>query len=240
MYLFPNFVKVVVMSFILEAEKIIKKYNVNSTTNQFEANAIKIKRGVIYLIKGKSGSGKTTLLNMLAGLDKPSSGTITYEGISFYNLSDEKQSKIRNEKFGFVFQQYNLIPEMSVYENIKLPLYFNSKANENDEEITRLAEELDIKELLNNKAMKLSGGQQQRVAIARALITKPCIIFADEPTGNLDTETSKRVVNLLINSVKKRSTTLILVTHEEQLINVDHTLICIDSGKIVEMREIVV
>lgn len=228
------------MAFILETEKISKKYNLSNTVNEFETESLKIKHGVIYLVKGKSGSGKTTLLNMLGGLDKPTEGIVKFLGKSFYDLSDTKQSKLRNENYGFVYQHYNLIPELSVYENIKLPFYFNRKTIHTDEEIFNIAEELEIKKLLDKKAMQLSGGQQQRVAIARALITKPQIIFADEPTGNLDTETSKKIANLLVNTVKKRNATLILVTHEEQLIEYEHTLIRVDSGKIVEMREIFV
>lgn len=220
------------MSILMEASSISKKYNQNSNYMELLPTSIKIEKGLIYVIKGKSGSGKTTLLNILGGIDKPTSGIVYFNQRSFYDLSDKDQSKIRNEKYGFIFQAFNLIPELTVFENIELPKHFNHDIKINKSDIVKLSEELGINALLNKKPFQLSGGEQQRVAIARALITNPEIIFADEPTGNLDSTNSKIIADLLVRIVAIRETTLVIVTHEEHLIENKHIKLTIHNGEL--------
>lgn len=220
------------MSILMETSLISKKYNPNSEYMELLPTSVKIEKGIIYVINGKSGSGKTTLLNILGGIDKPTSGIVYFNQESFYDLSDNAQSKIRNEKYGFIFQSFNLIPELTILENIKLPGYFNKNLKISKSDIIKLSEELGINYLLNKKPFQLSGGEQQRVAVARALITKPDIIFADEPTGNLDSTNSEIVADLLIRAVVSRNTTLIIVTHDNHLIKHNHINMTICNGEL--------
>lgn len=182
-------------------------------------------------IVGESGSGKSTLLHCMAGLDKPTEGNVYLENQDIYKLNDEKLSKIRVEEFGFVFQSFNLIPVVNVYENIVLPVSIDhNKIDKNyiDDIIKKLGLEHQIKKFPN----ELSGGQQQRVAIARALSNKPSIIFADEPTGNLDSKTSKEVMDMLCMSVKEFNQTLVMITHNDDIANMADTVITIKDGKV--------
>ncbi|MFR6016772.1 MAG: ABC transporter ATP-binding protein [Paraclostridium sordellii] len=182
-------------------------------------------------IVGESGSGKSTLLHCMAGLDKPTEGTVYLENQDIYKLNDDKLSKIRVEEFGFVFQSFNLIPVVNVYENIVLPVSIDhNKIDKNyiDDIIKKLGLENQIKKFPN----ELSGGQQQRVAIARALSNKPSIIFADEPTGNLDSKTSKEVMDMLCMSVKEFNQTLVMITHNDDIANMADTVITINDGKV--------
>ncbi len=216
----------------MESDSISKKYNPNSSYIELLPTSIKIEKGLIYVIKGKSGSGKTTLLNILGGIDKPTSGNVYFNQKSFYDLSDKDQSLLRNQKYGFIFQTFNLLPELTVKENIELPKHFNHNLTIKKTDIVELSKELGIDSLLNKKPFELSGGEQQRVAIARALITNPDIIFADEPTGNLDSENSKIIADMLVRMVTSRKTTLIIVTHEENLIEHEHIKLIIHNGKL--------
>ncbi|MBD2845510.1 ABC transporter ATP-binding protein [Paenibacillus sp. IB182496] len=220
------------MTLLIKTNNICKKYNSNINQFQLKPTSISFEKGKIYIIKGRSGSGKSTLLNIIGGIDRPTSGTVFFNNESFYDLSDNKQSEIRNKNFGFVFQSFNLIPELTAKDNISLPKHFNKNININDNKINRIAEELGIKHLLNSKPFQLSGGEQQRIAIARALITTPEIIFADEPTGNLDNLNSQNVAKLLIDLVSNRNVTLILVTHEENLIKHQHTKFFMHDGEL--------
>ncbi|GAA0103901.1 ABC transporter ATP-binding protein [Paraclostridium sordellii] len=182
-------------------------------------------------IVGESGSGKSTLLHCMAGLDKPTEGNVYLENQDIYKLNDDKLSKIRVEEFGFVFQSFNLIPVVNVYENIVLPVSIDhNKIDKNyiDDIIKKLGLEHQMKKFPN----ELSGGQQQRVAIARALSNKPSIIFADEPTGNLDSKTSKEVMNMLCMSVKEFNQTLVMITHNDDIANMADTVITINDGKV--------
>ncbi|CEN86957.1 ABC transporter ATP-binding protein [Paraclostridium sordellii] len=182
-------------------------------------------------IVGESGSGKSTLLHCMAGLDKPTEGNVYLENQDIYKLNDDKLSKIRVEEFGFVFQSFNLIPVVNVYENIVLPVSIDhNKIDKNyiDDIIKKLGLENQIKKFPN----ELSGGQQQRVAIARALSNKPSIIFADEPTGNLDSKTSKEVMDILCMSVKEFNQTLVMITHNDDIANMADTVITINDGKV--------
>ena len=192
---------------------------------------LEIESGKFTAIVGESGSGKSTLLHCMAGLDKPTEGTVYLENQDIYKLNDDKLSKIRVEEFGFVFQSFNLIPVVNVYENIVLPVSIDhNKIDKNyiDDIIKKLGLENQIKKFPN----ELSGGQQQRVAIARALSNKPSIIFADEPTGNLDSKTSKEVIDMLCMSVKEFNQTLVMITHNDDIANMADTVITINDGKV--------
>lgn len=218
------------MDILIEAKMICKKYNPNSKYMELAPTSLNIEKGKIYVITGKSGSGKTTLLNILGGIDTPTTGHVNINHKSFFDLSDTEQSKIRNQQFGFVFQTFNLIPELTVFENIQLPKHFNHNLKINYSDIEELSKRLGIDLLLHKKPFQLSAGEQQRVAIARALIVNPDIIFADEPTGNLDSENSKNIADLLVTSVVKRNTTLVIVTHEECLIHHEHIKLYMSNG----------
>ncbi|QYE96447.1 ABC transporter ATP-binding protein [Paraclostridium sordellii] len=192
---------------------------------------LEIESGKFTAIVGESGSGKSTLLHCMAGLDKPTEGNVYLENQDIYKLNDDKLSKIRVEEFGFVFQSFNLIPVVNVYENIVLPVSIDhNEVDKNyiDDIIKKLGLENQIKNFLN----ELSGGQQQRVAIARALSNKPSIIFADEPTGNLDSKTSKEVMDMLCMSVKEFNQTLVMITHNDDIANMADTVITIKDGKV--------
>lgn len=219
------------MSYIISGTDISKKYYTNSNRSVLKTIQFSIKEGAIYVIEGKSGSGKSTLLSILGGMEKPTLGKVYYKNRSLYDLNDIEQAKIRGEKFGFVFQSFQLIPELTVKENIELPLQFigntKNKRNVND-----LAEELGIISHLDKKPTFLSGGEQQRVAIARALITSPEIIFADEPTGNLDQSTSKIIVNILTKLCIQQHVSLVVVTHEKNLFDHPHNLYTMQDGKL--------
>jgi putative ABC transport system ATP-binding protein len=184
-------------------------------------------------IIGPSGSGKSTLLQCMAGLDRPSSGSVYLDDIDLYKLNDDKLSQIRREEFGFIFQNYNLIPIISVYDNIILPIKLDRK-KEDKEYIYELVEKLGIKNQINKFPNELSGGQQQRVAIARALATKPSLIFADEPTGNLDSKSAQEVMDILNIAVKEFKQTLVMITHNNEIAKRARTIIKIKDGKVVE------
>ncbi|WP_195947909.1 ABC transporter ATP-binding protein [Paraclostridium bifermentans] len=184
-------------------------------------------------IIGQSGSGKSTLLHCMAGLDKPTSGKVFMDDLDLYTLNDDKLSKIRREEFGFIFQSYNLIPVINVYDNIVLPVSVDGKKEDKDY-INTLIKKLGISSQVNKFPNELSGGQQQRVAIARALANKPSIIFADEPTGNLDSKTTKEVMDILKICVKEFNKTLVMITHNNEIAKTADRIITIVDGKIVE------
>ncbi|QYE99487.1 ABC transporter ATP-binding protein [Paraclostridium sordellii] len=183
-------------------------------------------------IIGQSGSGKSTLLHCMAGLDKPTSGKVFMDDLDLYTLNDDKLSKIRCEEFGFIFQSYNLIPVINVYDNIVLPISISGKKVDNDY-IEDLIIKLGIKSQVKKFPNELSGGQQQRVAIARALANKPSIIFADEPTGNLDSKTTKEVIDILKFCVNEYKQTLVMITHNDDIANSADNIITISDGKII-------
>ncbi|MCD4837583.1 ABC transporter ATP-binding protein [Neobacillus sedimentimangrovi] len=219
------------MSYIIRATDISKKYNSNYHQTVLKPTQFTIKKGAIYVIEGKSGSGKSTFLSILGGMEKPTQGKVFYKNYSLYDLDDKEQAKIRGEKFGFVFQSFQLIPELTVKENIKLPLQFIDPPK-NKKSVKELAEELGIISHLNKKPTFLSGGEQQRVAIARALITSPEVIFADEPTGNLDQFTSKIIVDVLTKLCTEQQVSLVVVTHEKNLFHHPHNLYTMQDGKL--------
>ncbi|MBU5286984.1 ABC transporter ATP-binding protein [Paraclostridium bifermentans] len=198
---------------------------------------ISIEKGKFTVIIGPSGSGKSTLLNCIAGLDSIASGEVILDGYDISKLSDDKLSKIRREEFGFIFQSYNLIPVINVYDNIILPVSVDGK-KEDKEYINTLIKKLGISSQINKFPNELSGGQQQRVAIARALANKPSIIFADEPTGNLDSKTSKEVMDMLCMSVKEFNQTLVMITHDEKIAKMADIVVTIGDGKVKSIEKI--
>ncbi len=186
-------------------------------------------------IVGQSGSGKSTLLHCMAGLDKPTSGKVLIDDLDLYTLNDDKLSKIRREEFGFIFQSYNLIPVINVYDNIVLPVSISGGKVDKDY-IGNLIKKLGLEKQINKFPNELSGGQQQRVAIARALANKPSVIFADEPTGNLDSKTTDEVMDILKMCVKEFKQTLVMITHNDEIAKTADRIITIADGKIVEAK----
>ncbi|MDX5677555.1 ABC transporter ATP-binding protein, partial [Clostridioides difficile] len=197
---------------ILEIKNLNKIYGKSETeVKALSQINLKINSGEFVVIVGKSGSGKSTLLHIMAGLETPTNGDVIIDNINISSLDEKKRSALRKEKLGLIFQSYNLIPVLTVEENIKLPT-INIK-NKDEAYINELMELLGIKDRRMYLPNQLSGGQQQRVAIARALVNKPSIVFADEPTGNLDTKTESDVLSLLKESQKKYNQTIIMITH---------------------------
>ncbi|MDU2688880.1 ATP-binding cassette domain-containing protein [Paeniclostridium sordellii] len=192
---------------------------------------LSIEKGKFTAIIGPSGSGKSTLLNCIAGLDNISSGKVLLEREDISTLNDNSLSKLRSEEFGFIFQSFNLIPVINVYENIILPISIDDKKVDK-EHIDNIIDKLGLKDKINKFPNELSGGQQQRVAIARALANKPKIIFADEPTGNLDSKTTDEVMNLLNSCVKEFGQTLVMITHNNEIAKMADVCIEIRDGKI--------
>lgn len=190
---------------------------------------VEIERGEFVAVVGASGSGKSTFLNILGGLDVPTSGTVIIDGKELQGMSDESLTIFRRENIGFVFQNYNLIPMLTAYENILLPIQIGGKDVDTDD-IRKIIEFLKLEGLENRLPSQLSGGQQQRVAIARALASKPAVILADEPTGNLDSESGKNVVELFEKLVKELGQTVVMITHNEALaVKCDRILVMKDG-----------
>ena len=194
--------------------------------------SLEIECGKFTSIVGTSGSGKSTLLHCMAGLDKPTFGNVYLGENDIYTLSDDELSKIRRQEFGFIFQSFNLIPVLNVYDNIILPIQLDGK-KEDREYIMAIVKKVGLEDQLKKFPNELSGGQQQRVAIARALSNKPAIIFADEPTGNLDSNTTEEVMSLLRSTVKDLNQTLLMITHDENIARQADRLITISDGKII-------
>lgn len=217
---------------ILRTQELAKTYGFKETAvKALKTTNLEIQQGEFVAVVGPSGSGKSTLLHLLAGLDKPSAGTVFIDDKDIYSLNENQLSKFRRQKIGFVFQAFNLIPILSAEENIKLPLLMDGKKVDK-EYINGLMEVLDISERRKHLPSELSGGQQQRVSIARALANKPAIIFADEPTGNLDSKNSKEVMELLTSTIKKYNQTLIVITHDSNIAAMADRVISISDGVI--------
>ena len=218
---------------ILETINLGKIYGKKETSVHALKNAnLKINKGEFVAIIGPSGSGKSTLLHIMAGLETPTNGDVIIDNINISSLDEKKRSALRKEKLGLIFQSYNLIPVLTVEENIKLPT-INIK-NKDEAYINELMELLGIKDRRMYLPNQLSGGQQQRVAIARALVNKPSIVFADEPTGNLDTKTESDVLSLLKESQKKYNQTIIMITHNIDITKYADRVIEIEDGFIRE------
>lgn len=218
---------------ILETRDLKKQYGTGETAVHALAGVnLSVENGEFVAVVGTSGSGKSTLLHMLGGLDRATSGKVYVDGKDIFALKDEELTIFHRRKIGFVFQSFNLVPVLSVYENIVLPLQLDGKTVDNAF-IGEIAEALGLKEKLNVLPNQLSGGQQQRVAIARALAAKPAILLADEPTGNLDSRTSQDVMGLLKTTSTKFSQTIVMITHNEEIAQLADRIIRIEDGRIV-------
>ena len=217
---------------ILETKNLQKVYGSGETAvHALRGVDLNVQRGEFIAVVGTSGSGKSTLLHMLGGLDRPTAGEVIVDGKSIFSLKDEALTIFRRRKIGFIFQNYNLVPVLNVYENIVLPIQLDG--NTVDETyVAKIIQILGIESKMNNLPGQLSGGQQQRVAIARALAANPAIILADEPTGNLDTRTSQDVMGLLKVTSQKFGQTIIMITHNEEIAQLSDRLIRIEDGRI--------
>ena len=222
---------------MLQTIALSKTYGSGSTAiHALKSTDITINKGEFVALVGPSGSGKSTLLHLLGGLDKPTSGKVIISGKNIFSLSENELSIFRRRKIGFIFQFYNLIPVLSAEENIILPLLFDNKTVDQNY-IEELLEALGLRNRRNHLPNALSGGEQQRVAIARALANKPLIIFADEPTGNLDIRTGDEVLNLMSISIKKYNQTLIMITHSPDIAAKANRTIAIQDGIIVKAKD---
>ncbi len=222
------------MQTILKTQNLCKYYGKNENeVKAVDHTNITVEKGEFTAIVGKSGSGKSTLLHLLGGLDYPTSGDVIIGGKNIFSLKEPELAAFRRRKIGFVFQSFNLITSINVWENIVLPIGLDNKKVDTAfiEDIIRV---LSLNDKKHNMPNTLSGGQQQRVAIARALAAKPDIILADEPTGNLDSKTSLEVISLLKMSVKKYGQTLIMITHDEELAQMADRILSIEDGRVVE------
>ena len=218
---------------ILETIDLKKTYGKGDTAvNALNGINLKIENGEFTAIVGSSGSGKSTLLHMLGGLDRPTSGKVFVDGKDIFSLGDEELTVFRRRKTGFVFQSYNLVPVLSVYENIVLPIQLDGGRIDR-KYMDKVIDTLGLGSKLNSFPNQLSGGQQQRVAIARALGAKPAIILADEPTGNLDSRTSQAVLGLLKISGERFSQTIVMITHNEEIAQTADRIIRIEDGRVV-------
>ena len=218
---------------ILKAEEVKKTYGAGETkVEALHGINLSVQKGEFVSIVGTSGSGKSTLLHMLGGLDRPSSGKVIIDGKDIFSLKDEELTIFRRRKIGFVFQAFNLVPVMSVYENIVLPIELDGDKPDEDF-VNEIIDTLGLSQKKNSLPSQLSGGQQQRVAIARALASTPAIILADEPTGNLDTKTSQDVMGLLKVTGQKFSQTMVMITHDEEIAQLADRSIRIEDGQIV-------
>lgn len=219
---------------ILQTSGLKKYYGTGDTqVKALDGMNLSIEQGEFVAIVGTSGSGKSTLLHMLGGLDRPTAGTVTVDGKDIFTLKDEELTIFRRRKIGFVFQAYNLVPVLSVWENIVLPIQLDGNKVDTDF-VEVVVSTLGLEKKLRSLPNQLSGGQQQRVAIARALATKPAILLADEPTGNLDSKTSQDVLSLMKVTGQKFGQTMVMITHNEEIAQLADRIIRIEDGRIVE------
>ena len=218
---------------VLETKDLRKVYGAGDTeVRALDGVDLTVEQGEFVAVVGTSGSGKSTLLHMRGGLDRPTGGTVSVDGRDIFSLKDEELTIFRRRKIGFVFQNYNLVPVLSVYENIVLPIQLDGRQPDR-RYVGEIIETLGLESKLQNLPNNLSGGQQQRVAIARALAAKPAIILADEPTGNLDSATSLDVMSLLKTTSQKFSQTIVMITHNEDIAQMSNRIIRIEDGRIV-------
>ena len=217
---------------ILQTKDLRKHYGAGDTlVKALDGVDLSVEAGEFVAIVGTSGSGKSTLLHMLGGLDRPTSGSVSVDGRDIFSLKDEELTIFRRRKIGFVFQAYNLVPVLSVYENIVLPIQLDG-GRVDEGYVRQVVQTLGLETKLQSLPSQLSGGQQQRVAIARALATKPANLLADEPTGNLDSKTSLDVLMLMQVTAKKFAQTMVMITHNEEIAQMAHRIIRIEDGRI--------
>lgn len=224
------------MDKILRTENLCKYYGSGENEVRAVQNAnIDIQKGEFVAIVGKSGSGKSTLLHMLGGLDTPTSGKVFIRGKDIFSYKEDVLAVFRRRKIGFIFQSFNLVSSINVWENIVLPIGLDGRKAD-EAFVMDIVKTLGLEKKLHNLPNTLSGGQQQRVAIARALASRPDILFADEPTGNLDSRTSDEVIALLKMSVEKYGQTLVMITHDEDIAQIADRILVIEDGKVEELR----
>ena len=218
---------------VLETKDLKKYYGSGDTqVKALDGVDLTVENGEFVAIVGTSGSGKSTLLHMLGGLDRPTGGSVLVEGRDIFALKDEELTIFRRRKIGFVFQSYNLVPVLSVYDNIILPIQLDG-GRVDEAYVNQVIEALGLEQMLDRLPNQLSGGQQQRVAIARALATKPAILLADEPTGNLDSRTSQDVLSLMKTTGQKFAQTMVMITHNEEIAQLADRIVRIEDGRIV-------
>ena len=218
---------------VLETKDLKKYYGSGDTqVKALDGVDLTVENGEFVAIVGTSGSGKSTLLHMLGGLDRPTGGSVLVEDRDIFALKDEELTIFRRRKIGFVFQSYNLVPVLSVYDNIILPIQLDG-GRVDEAYVNQVIEALGLEQKLDRLPNQLSGGQQQRVAIARALATKPAILLADEPTGNLDSRTSQDVLSLMKTTGQKFAQTMVMITHNEEIAQLADRIVRIEDGRIV-------
>ena len=222
------------MRAILETVDLVKYYgDGDNMVKAIDHTDISVERGEFVAVVGRSGSGKSTLLHMLGGLDRPDSGKVFIEGRDIFGLKDEQLAIFRRRKIGFIFQDYNLMPALNVWENIVLPIGLDGK-RVNKDYVMGIVKSIGMEDRLTATPSMLSGEQKQRVAIARAIASRPAIILADEPTGNLDSKTEMEVISILKNCVSKYGQTLVMITHDETIAQMADRIIIIEDGKVVK------
>ena len=221
------------MSEIVKISDLVKYYYVGeNVVKAVDYTSLEIERGKFTAIVGRSGSGKSTLLQIMGGLDRPDSREVIIDGKNLFGLKGNQLAVFRRKKIGFIFQDYNLIPSLNVWENVVLPMGLDGR-KVNKDDVMKILEQIGIEDKLEAMPNTLSGGQKQRVAIARALVSSPAIIFADEPTGNLDSKTELEVMALLKKCVKDFHQTLVMITHDETIAQMADVVIVIEDGKVV-------
>ena len=224
----------------LEASQLWKLYQAGeSTVEAVRGVDVRIDSGEMIAVMGPSGCGKTTLLNILSGIDEPTSGTVSVNGQPLYGISDDQRTDLRSQHFGFIFQNFNLLPVLSAVENVELPLLLNGRSpGEARSEAQRALEQVGLGDRSGHRPAELSGGQQQRVAVARAIVHRPSIILCDEPTGNLDNTTSGEVMRLLNTMNEEQGTTFLIVTHDPAIAAQCQRTITMSDGNIVDLTSL--
>lgn len=217
---------------ILKLENLVKYYGSGENlVKAVDHTSLQIERGKFTAVVGRSGSGKSTLLHLIGGLDRPDEGSVFIEGKDIFSLKDDRLAQFRRKKIGFIFQDYNLIPSLNVWENIVLPLGLDNQRVDK-EEVEQILKKIGLDDKKDAMPNVLSGGQKQRTAIARALVTKPAIILADEPTGNLDSQTELEVISLMKSCVQDFGQTLVMITHDETIAQMADRIIQIEDGNV--------
>ena len=221
------------MNSIVTATDVRRRYGEgDAAVDALAGVSVEFERGRFSAIMGPSGSGKSTLMHILAGLDRPTSGSVVLDGVEISDLDDGDLTKLRRDKLGFIFQFFNLIPVLTAEENIVLPLSIAGRKPDEDW-FRRLIDTVDLGDRLTHRPAELSGGQQQRVAVARALVSRPAVVFADEPTGNLDTRSSEEVLGLLRTAVDEFGQTVVMVTHDPEAASYADRLVVLRDGQVV-------
>lgn len=222
------------MSKIVKITDLVKYYHVgDNVVKAVDHTDLDIERGKFTAIVGRSSSGKSTLLQIMGGLDRPDSGEVEIDGKKLFELKGNQLAAFRRQKIGFIFQDFNLIPSLNVWENVVLPMGLDGR-KVNKDKVMNILKQIGLDEKVNAMPNTLSGGQKQRVAIARALVSSPAIILADEPTGNLDSKTELEVMSLLKRCVKDFNQTLVMITHDETIAQMADVVVVIEDGKVVK------